>query len=92
MRASYVMRRGSYYGGFCPKAQKRYGDEAAKSSFRYPDRDEGTRACSREAIELHAKTAYGHVRQIAAANDEPVAIPLGTYEDADEDWRKKNAS
>ena len=50
-------------------------------SLPYSVRDEGTRACEREAVSLHANTALNHIQAIAQANDE-APIPLGTFEDA----------
>lgn len=87
-RASYAMRREVYYGGFCPKAVARYGSGIAKPSVATPDRDEGTQACAREAIELHAKTVNTKIREIASVLGEP-AMPLGTFEDADSWYRKQ---
>lgn len=88
-RASFAMRRERYYGGFCPKATARYGAEVANSSFAHPDRDEGTKACQRECVELHAKTVGKVIQAIAAAiGKEPMR--LGTYEDA-EKWYASRA-
>lgn len=86
MRASYAMRRERYYGGFCPQAAAKYGAAVAKASFADPDRDDGTRACAREAIEAHAHAIWSRVQEIAAANNEPAALELGTYDDADRWW------
>jgi hypothetical protein len=80
-RASYAMRRESYYGGFCPNAIKQYGAEAGRASFKTPDKSEGTKACAEEAITLHAKRLHSLMRQIACTMGEKT-IPLGTYADA----------
>lgn len=87
-RASYAMRREVYYGGFCPKAVKQYGSAIAIPSYKNPDQDEGTKACAREAIELHATTAQRGINAIAKAMGEP-AMPLGTYDDADAWYRNQ---
>ncbi len=84
--ASYAMRREKYYGGFCPVAVKQYGAAVGKASFADPDRDAGTRACAREAIEAHAKTMWQHVQAIAAGVGEPLALTLGSYEEAERAW------
>lgn len=81
-KASLAMRRAVYYGGFCPKAVARFGPGIAIPSYREPDRDEGTRACEREAVELHAKKVHETIRAIAASNGDPSALPLGSFDDA----------
>ena len=81
-RASLAMRRAVYYGGFCPKAVARFGPGIAIPSYRDPDRDEGTRACEREAVEMHAKRVNDIVRAIAASTGDKWVIPLGTFDDA----------
>lgn len=86
MRTSYAMRRERYFGGFCPQATAKYGAAVARASFADPDRDEGTRACAREAIEAHAKAIYARAQEIAQANNEPLTLELGSYEDADRWW------
>jgi len=89
-RASYAMRRESYYGGFCVKSTARYGTAAANASFAHPDRDEGTRACMAEAVGLHANRVQGLVREIAAAVGDKRVFPLGTFADADTWYIAKN--
>lgn len=81
-RASLAMRRTVYYSSWCPKAVARYGKDVGKVSAQKNPATEGELACEREAAELHAKKAYNSILKIAAALGEPVALPLGTYEDA----------
>ncbi len=88
-RASYAMRREKYYGGFCPNATSTHGKESARASFGTPDRDGATRACAEESITTHAKLAHSIMRDVAGAMGEPVAIPLGTFKDADGWYRKR---
>lgn len=85
-RASYAMRRSQYFAGLCPTATSTYGAEAAQASFANPDRDEGTKACARQAISSHAQRAAREIQAIAVAIGEP-PLQLGTYEDADAWWR-----
>ena len=89
-RASLAMRREKYYGSFCPKAVAKYGAGIARASVSNPDRDEGTLACEKEAVGLHANRAYGIARDLFAALEVP-AVPLGTFEDAFA-WYKKAGS
>lgn len=89
MRASYLMRRGTFYGGYCPAATKTYGAAAARASLKEPDRDEGTRACAREAIETHARLIWSAIRDIAGATGDATIIPLGTYDAADEWYSRR---
>jgi hypothetical protein len=89
-RASYAMRRETYYGGFCPKAVSRYGEQAGSvAALKNPDRDEGSTACAREAIEAHAKTAYRLMREIALATERNVPLPLGDFANADAWYRER---
>lgn len=85
--ASFAMRRERYFEGFCKKAAKQYGDGVANASFREPDRDQGTRACQREAVEGHAGGIWQYVREIAASLGEPVAMALGSYEETEQAYR-----
>lgn len=86
-RASYAMRRETYYGGFCPVATKKYGQADTQISFKSPDKNDATRACSEEAVSQHAHTAHRNAMAIAKALGEPLSMPLGTYEDADAWYR-----
>lgn len=90
-RASYAMRREHYYGGFCPHAQGKYGVHAAEASFGHPDQDEGTQACEREAETSHAEAVFQTARAVAQALGEPLALRLGTFEDAREWWKGGSA-
>lgn len=87
-RASFAMRRERYYGGFCTKAKGKYGVATAEASFAHPDRDEGTMACEREAETSHADAIFASARAIAQALGEPLALRLGTYDDAREWWMR----
>jgi hypothetical protein len=90
-RASYNMRRNFYYGGFCPNATKEYGKQVARASFKDPDRDEGTKACAKEAATEHAKRLFQIMNDVALANGDSSVPALGTYEDADAWWRERQA-
>lgn len=87
-RASFAMRRERYYGGFCPKASAAHGVQAAEASFAHPDRDTGTQACEREAETSHADAIFASARAIAQALGEPLALGLGTYDDARAWWMR----
>jgi hypothetical protein len=87
-RASYLMRRQSYYGGFCPQATKEFGAYAAKTSLKSPDASEGTQACAKEAIGLHAGRIHQIIQDIAVANGDPSVLGLGNYESADAWYRE----
>lgn len=86
MRASLAMRRERYYGGFCPKATGKFGAAAAQASFPFPDRDEGTRACEREAVEGHAGGVWQRIKAISAELGEKPALELGSFDDAYAWW------
>lgn len=81
-RASLAMRRGKYYGGFCPKATAQYGAQVARDSFAYPDRDGGTMACEQEAVSLHANRVANDIKTIADANGDGKVLPLGSYKES----------
>lgn len=87
-RASYLMRRQSYYGGFCPQATKEFGAGPAKSSLKSPDASEGTQACAKEAIGLHAGRIHQIIQDMAVANGDPSVLGLGNYEAADAWYRE----
>jgi hypothetical protein len=87
VRASYAMRRERYYEGFCPKATKQYGAAAVRPSLATPDKSDATKACAREAIESHGGRADDIISQIAGSLGEPMAMPAGTYDDADAWYR-----
>lgn len=89
-RADYAMRREKYYGGFCPKANGKYGVQAATDSFAKPDASEGTKACAEEAIGSAVDTTMRHAQAISQTLGEPLALRRGTYADADAWWRKEN--
>lgn len=92
-RASFAMRRGMYYGSWCDKAVARYGQSVGSvAAQRNPEASEGNMACEREAVELHAKRTFDIIRRIASALGEPVAMPLGTYEDALQWYRSQEAA
>lgn len=91
MQGSYEMRRGKYYGGFCPKATKQYG-KAVTASLGAPDKNDATKACAEEAINAHANTVKALVNDIAAANGDPWALGLGSFNQADSWWRDKEAA
>lgn len=80
--ASFIMRREKYYGGRCPQAVKQYGATAAQQSVGTPDKNEGTQACEREAVEAHAKRVQEVINDIATSNGDATKPPLGSYEDA----------
>lgn len=86
MRTSLAMRRERYYGGFCPAATKAFGAQTAKDSFPLPDRDAGTKACEREAVEGHAGGVWKRIQAIAAELGEKPALGLGTFDDAYSWW------
>lgn len=82
-RASLAMRRTSYYAGFCPKATKAYSTEDAKASFGKPDLNDGTRACEKEAVELHANAVAKKLAGIyPAMGGVNLVLSLGTYDEA----------
>jgi hypothetical protein len=85
--ASLAMRRGKYYEGFCPLATKAHGSDAARASFRDPDRDPGTEACEREAVTAHAKRCAVTVAEVAYAVGDAVRVPLGDFDDALTWWK-----
>ena len=88
-RASYLMRRQTYYGGHCPNATKQFGSADAKSSLGSPDKNAGTQACAQEAITAHATLVQSIANDVAAANGDPSVIGLGSYEAADAWYREK---
>lgn len=88
-RGSYEMRRGTYYGGFCPNATKEYGGRDARASLKSPDQNAGTAACAQEAVASHANLVKQIINDIAGANGDPGALGLGNYADADAWWREK---
>jgi hypothetical protein len=90
-RASLAMRRERYYGGFCPQATKTYGAQTARASFGSPDRDAGTAACEREAVDAHARRADGIVAEVAQSVGDVQRLPLGTFEDAIAWWKAGRA-
>lgn len=85
-RASFAMRREHYYGGFCTQATNRYGAAVADDSFPHPDASAGTRACEKEAVTAHAKKVWSVLQGIAQDTGEPVALELGTFDDAYSWW------
>lgn len=87
-RASYLMRRQSYYGGFCPQATKEFGASPAQKSLKSPDATEGTQACAKEAIGLHAGRIHQIIQDMAVANGDPSVLGLGNYEAADAWYRQ----
>lgn len=96
-RASFAMRRGMYYGSWCNKAVAQYGASVGGVTAQrelalaktVPEASEGILACEKEAATLHADTAFKIIRKIAASLNEPVAMPLGDYEDAIEWYRRE---
>ncbi len=80
---SYSMRRGAYYGGWCPEATKQYGAAVTAWSVKNPDASEGAKACAREAITTHANLMQDFMEQIANASGIPVAMTLGDYDSAE---------
>jgi len=83
MKASYIMRRQKYYGGYCPKAVAKYGAAAGGvRSFQHPDKDDGAKACAEEAISAHANLVHSLENDVAGANGDSYITGLGTYEDA----------
>lgn len=86
-RASWAMRRERYYEGFCPVATKRFGSSSVRASLAHPDRSEATRACAQEAISAHAKSISEIIQNIASACGDPIALPLGTFEDGERWYR-----
>lgn len=91
-RASLAMRREKYYGGFCPKAVAAHGKPAGSlAAWSQPDRDEGSQACEREAETSHAETVFRNARAVAQALGEPLALRLGTYDDARKWWGSSSA-
>lgn len=82
MRASKAMRHETYYGGHCPEATKEYGSHDANASLKTPDLNDGTKACTKEAVIEHARIIDRAVKEIAGACGDPYTIPLGTYDDA----------
>ena len=91
-RFSYIMRRDRYYGGFCKNAFKEYGDAVGGiKSLEHPDSNDACKACAKEAVEGHVQAMRQNLDQALASNalNEPYAMPLGTYEDADAWYHKK---
>lgn len=86
-RASLAMRRSSYYGGWCPNAIKEHGKDANK--YGDPKGDPKALACEAEAVAMHAKRAKSIIDDIAAANGDPGALPLGTLDDALSWWESR---
>jgi hypothetical protein len=87
MATSLVMRRGSYYGSYCPKAVAQYGSTSQTGylSLVAPYLSEATRACDQEAIELHAGKVYDLiVNEIGPANKDGEGIKLGDFESTDQ--------
>jgi len=88
MRASYIMRRQNYYSSFCKEATKKYGGHRVRQSFHDPDKDEATVACAKEATTAHAKRALGPMWDAALANGDDYSISLGSFEDAEAEFKE----
>lgn len=90
--ASLAMRREHYYEGFCPHAKAQFGADAVDESFKSPDKNQATQACEREAVEGHAAAAlWPIIQDVASSLGEGIAIPLGTFDDAQRAYRQANA-
>jgi len=87
--ASLAMRRTHYYAGFCPRATDAYGKQAAVQSMRQPDADEGTKACTREAVETHARTVAQALASAMPIVGKPIALRFGDYDQALRRYRER---
>jgi hypothetical protein len=87
-RASLAMRREKYYEGFCPTATKEHGADAARQSFKSPERDAGTAACEREAVAAHARRCASIIAEVAHSADDAERVALGDFDDALAWWRQ----
>jgi hypothetical protein len=92
-RIAYTLRREKYYESFCPNATKEYGKSGVASSLKFPDGSQAKKACAQEAITLWVVAQKKHLNEMLASNclNEPIAFPEGTYEDAEEWYKYKNA-
>jgi hypothetical protein len=88
-RIAYTLRREKYYEGFCNTAAKQYNVGGSLTS---PDKNVGTKACAKEAISLWVTAQLKNLNEMLAPNclNEPIAFPVGTYEDAEKWYKKKN--
>jgi hypothetical protein len=87
-RKDPISGRALYYEERCPEAFKKYGAEVDKGSIN-PDLNEATQACAREAVTKNATKIKAAIDAAALANGDPWAMGLGTYDEADANWRAR---